>query len=118
MDMQEQEVERPRRKTDTSNAEARQAIADTVSRFPAWRSDLAQYAVIAERRFSTAERQRMLDRCEVIMREVQEARVALVMGLMDAPRMVAGHSRVSDVEKALDGVEASVNALRRRLRDS
>ncbi|MGV3490777.1 MAG: hypothetical protein ACO1OG_05575 [Devosia sp.] len=108
--------ETPRRRmSDTSNADARRAIADTVGLFSGWRSDLARFNVKTERRFSTAERLEMLERCAGIAGEVQEARVALLEDLMEAPRRVVGHSRVADVEKALDGVEATLAEIERRL---
>jgi hypothetical protein len=38
------------------------------------------------------------------------ARVALLERLIDAPRKVVAHSRVTDVEKALDNLEAATTA--------
>ena len=110
------EEPRQRRVTDTSNADARRAISAVMVQFAAWRVDIAQYTAWSDRRFTEAQRQEMLARCEVIKSEVQEARVSLIVGLLDAPRRVAGHGRVADVEKALDGVDASASALLRKLR--
>jgi hypothetical protein len=45
----------------------------------------------------------------------QEARVKLLLNLMDAPRKVVGHSRVSDVEKALDNLDAATSDTPSRL---
>lgn len=112
MEMAEEPV---RRQTDTSNAEARGAIQATLAQFSAWRSDLARYAVQVERRLTEAERAAMLARCDEIERQLLEARTDLLIGLADAPQKVAGHSRVGDVEKALDGVAANVAQLRQRL---
>lgn len=109
------EGELPRRKVDTSNADARRAIAETLARFPAWRDDLARFAVVVERRFTQAERETMLARCTDIATQVQNARVALLETLIEAPQLVASHSRVSDVEKALDGVETTLSSIRRKL---
>lgn len=114
--MMDEQREKLRRVTDTSNAEARRAIAAVIAQFAGWRIDIAQYTAWADRRFTEAQRQEMLARCEVIKSEVQEARVSLIVGLLDAPRRVAGHGRVADVEKALDGVDASASALLQKLR--
>ncbi|RYE09765.1 MAG: hypothetical protein EOP22_07935 [Hyphomicrobiales bacterium] len=110
------EEERKRRVVDTSNGEARRAVAITIASCGPWQQELAKYTAWAERRRSSRETQEMLDRCDEIEVEVRQARVALIEGLMDAPRRVAGHSRVADVEKALDGIGARIEALRRQLR--
>jgi hypothetical protein len=108
--------EQPRRRvSDTSAAEARRAVEATLQRFGGWRDDLASFAVRVERRFSESERTRMLERCAAIEAELREAREDLLGALIDAPRSVAGHSRVEDVEKALDGVEATLGVIRGKL---
>jgi hypothetical protein len=104
-----------RRQTDTSNAEARSAIRQTVAQFAEWRGDLARFMAKVERRYSDAERSDMLARCAAIEAELLEARTSLILGLADAPARVAGHSRVADVERAMDGVEAAISELRRKL---
>ena len=40
------------------------------------------------------------------------ARADLISNLMGAPRKVAGHSRVVDIEKAIDSPEAAIDAAR------
>ena len=70
---------------------------------------------MAERRFNEAERKAMLERCAAIEGELLMARTDLIEGLADAPQKVAGHSRVVDVERALDNIETAVEALRKRL---
>lgn len=112
MQLSEQPV---RRQTDTSNAQARHAIGSTLAQFGAWRSDLARYAAKVERRLSSAERSAILARCDEIDGQLREARTDLIIGLAEAPKKVAGHSRVGDVEKALDGVEMTVAQIRGRL---
>lgn len=104
-----------RRSVDNSNAEARRAIAETLAKFADWRDDLARFAVVIERRYSSAERETMLARCQTISTHVQHSRVSLLEALLDAPQRVSGHSRVADVEKALDGVDAHISAIRRKL---
>lgn len=110
-----EELPRKRRAMDTSNGDARRAIAETLAQFGAWRVDLATYAALAERRFSAADREKMLARCAAIEAELLAARTELIVGLAEAPQKVAGHSRVADVEKALDNIEQGVTALRAKL---
>jgi hypothetical protein len=109
------DAEPRRRVMDHSNADARRAIADTLERFGSWRLDLARFQGMAERRFTDAERRAMLERCTDIEDELTAARTDLLEGLADAPQNVAGHSRVVDVERALDNIADAVAALRRRL---
>ena len=110
-------VEPPRkpRVMDTSGADARRAVAETLAQFAPWRFDLARFKALAERHFSATERQAMLKRCAEIETQLLAARTELIIGLAEAPRKVAGHSRVVDVERALDNIEASVKALRGKL---
>jgi hypothetical protein len=108
--------EAPRRRVvDNSNGQARQAIAATLEQFAAWRRDLAHFDAQVDRHFSAADRERMLARCAQIEGELLAARTDLLAGLMDAPQKVTAHSRVVDVERALDDVERAVRALRGRL---
>lgn len=108
--------EQPRRRTmDTSNGDARRAVAATQAMFAAWRMDLAKFQGLVERRFTQPQRAAMLARCAEIEDELRAARTELIAGLMDAPQKVAGHSRVVDVERALDNIAAGVDELRRRL---
>ena len=106
---------RKRRVMDTSSGDARRAVAQIVSRFSPWRLDVARYTAHVERSITSAEREVIVARCEEIEAELLEARTELILGLADAPRKVAGHSRVVDVERALDNIEAGVRALRARL---
>lgn len=103
------------RQMDHSNVDARKAIAETLARFGAWRVDLSRFAGKVERRFSDAERAAMLARCATIEGELLMARTDLLLGLADAPQKVVGHSRVVDVERALDNVAAAVGELRAKL---
>jgi hypothetical protein len=57
----------------------------------------------------------MLGRCDAIEAELLSVRTTLLLDLADAPQKIAGHGRVVDVEKALDGVEAQTGELRRLL---
>jgi hypothetical protein len=117
MELQQHEdlARRKRRVMDTSGADARRAVAEIVSLFAPWRFDLARFAARAERHFTRAEQQAMLRRCAEIEKQLLAARTELIVSLADAPRTVAGHSRVVDVEKALDNIEVSVKRLRGKL---
>lgn len=104
-----------KRQMDTSNGEARRAVKATLARFDGWRLDLARFSAQADRGFGEQMRQAMLKRCSEIDAEVQETRTDLLINLADAPQRVAGHSRVVDVERALDNIDLDVAKLRRKL---
>lgn len=112
---EQMEQPRARRAVDSSNREARLAVAPTLEQFSAWRSVLATLSVRAERRSTQADRQAMLARCDAIEGEIAEARIGLLAELADAPQKVAGHSRVADVERALDAIEMELAKLRGKL---
>ncbi|MEO7223654.1 MAG: hypothetical protein ABIY37_14390 [Devosia sp.] len=97
------------------NMIVRGALEPTLTHFNAWRSDLASFAVRAERHALDRDRRAMLERCAAIEAELLEARTDLILELGEAPRAIAGHSRVADVEKALDNIEATLGDIRRRL---
>lgn len=113
--MQLEEQPRRQRVVDNSNGQARRAVADTIPLFGKWRLDLARFEVIIARRFTADERQTMLARCAEIEAELLAARTELIVNLAEAPQQVAGHSRVVDVERALDNIETSMQALRGKL---
>lgn len=107
--------ERKRRQIDTTNADARRAIRETLQRFGPWRMDLARFAVLVDRRATKQEREEILTRCHEILADTQAARVALLESLMNAPRRLLANSRIADVERALDDVDATVARLRQQL---
>jgi hypothetical protein len=104
------EEPRKRRVIDTSAGDARRAVADAVRSLQPLREQVALIAARAERPLAAAERQRLCQQCENVERICQEVRVALRERLMDAPHKVVSHSRVTDVEKALDNLEAATSA--------
>jgi hypothetical protein len=104
-----------RRQSDQSGMLARQAIGHTLDQFSHWRSELASFAARVERRFNGTERETMLQRCASIEAEVLEARTDLLLELAEAPQNVRGHSRVTDVERALDGIETTLRDIQRKL---
>ncbi|MEO7223255.1 MAG: hypothetical protein ABIY37_12345 [Devosia sp.] len=50
--------------------------------------------------------------CSAIQDAIRAARADIIEQLVDAPAKVAGHSRVSDVERAFENLEASLDACR------
>jgi len=54
-------------------------------------------------------------RCQEIEREIADVRTDLIVNLAEAPQRVSGHSRVVDIEKALDNLERSLGAVRAQI---
>jgi hypothetical protein len=104
-----------RRVADRSNADVRRLLQEALPRFGGWRSDLASISARASRALGDADREAMLGRCDAIAAELLSVRTTLLLDLADAPQKIAGHSRVVDVERALDGIEAQTGELRRLL---
>lgn len=114
--MDTHEESRPRRITDRSSRDARDAVADVVERFAPWRHTLATMTAMAERgRLANAERTGIEKQCEELGASILEARTELLAQLIDAPTKVTAHSRVVDVERALDNIEAGLLHLNRLL---
>ena len=84
-----------------------------MERFPDWRQRCALMAAEAERRGGDGAH--LTEGCAAIRAEVQDARTDILLALADTPPQLAGHSRVVDVERALDSVETAVTAVERRL---
>jgi hypothetical protein len=105
----------PTRSVDRSDQIAREALADALTFFPKWRGDVARFAISADRVRRASEREPMVERCEEIAREIAEVRADLILDLSDAPQRVAGHSRVVDIEKALDNIESALRDVQARL---
>jgi hypothetical protein len=101
--------------THNPNAVVRAALEPTLSQFNGWRSDLASFAVRADRQAGDRDRRKMLERLGAIEAELRAARTDIILELAEAPPPIAGHSRVADVEKALDNIEASLRDLQGRL---
>jgi hypothetical protein len=109
-------IEAPRkRKIDTSSREARLAVADTVQRFGPWREKLAGIAARAERQLSETDRAHLVTECLEIEAALREARTEIILQLAEAPRKVTSNSRVVDIERAFDNIEATLGAIRDRL---
>jgi hypothetical protein len=98
-----------------SDQVARAALADALTFFPKWRDDVARFSMTADRVRGRSDREPMLARCEEIAREIADVRGDLILDLADAPPPVAGHSRVVDIEKALDNIETALRDVKARL---
>jgi hypothetical protein len=101
--------------TRSSDQLAREALAEALTYFPKWRSDVARFEMTAERARKPVERAPMHERCDEIEREIIEVRTALILNLAEAPQQVSGHSRVVDIEKALDNIESALRDVKARL---
>jgi hypothetical protein len=99
---------------DRSDQIARDALSEALTHFPKWRDDVARFSMTAARAKST-DRGSMLMRCQEIEREIADVRTDLIVNLAEAPQRVSGHSRVVDIEKALDNLERSLGAVRAQI---
>ncbi len=102
----------PRRKTDKSNQQVRRALAGSIEQIGRWRMEVAVMQARAGRNLNEAERTALGRACSTIEAGMMEIRMALIVELADAPPRVRGHSRVVDIEKALDNLEAALHELR------
>ena len=105
----------PRRKTDKSNQLVRRALADSIDQIGRWRMDAALIEARAARRLSDEERVALRRQCTTIEAGIMEIRTGLIVDLAEAPSRIKAHSRVVDVEKALDNLEATLGDLQRHL---
>lgn len=103
------------RQRDTTNAEARLAVQGAVAQVGQWRNDLARFSARTARPCTPDDRRTILKRCARIEAELADVRAALLRDLEAAPQRVAGHSRVVDIERALDGIAGQTRALRQQL---
>ena len=93
------------RVVDYSTRDARHAVADVVQRLGPLRSRLALIYARTQRSLSETERAAMEAECQEMTITLHEARVGLLDNLIEAPRKVAGHSRVTDAERAIDNLD-------------
>lgn len=93
----------------------RAALAEALTHFPAWHDDLARLEVRTRRGVPGRERAAMADRCGEIAREIAEVRTDIIFVLADTPQTIAGHSRVVDIEKALDNIEIKLAGVQQQL---
>src|SRR3569623_844689 len=88
-------------------------LAMTMGRFPDWRQRCALMAAGADRPGNDAAQ--LTEGCAAIRAEVLGARTDILLALADSPAQLSGHSRVVDVERALDSVDTAVKAVELRL---
>ena len=103
------EGDRRPRVVDHSTRDARVAIATVVSDLERHRSRLAVIAARARHGVSRDEQMSLRKECLAIRLAIHQARLEVLENLMDAPPKVAAHSRVVDVEKALDNLERALS---------
>lgn len=108
-------VPAPRRKIDKSNQLVRRALADSIEQIGRWRMDAALMQARAGRRLNDADRMALRRQCTNIEAGIMEIRTGLIVDLAEAPSRIKAHSRVVDVEKALDNLEATLGDLQRHL---
>lgn len=108
-------ADRAARVVDRSDQIARTALADALTYFPKWRDDVARFSMTADRARSRFDPEPMLARCEEIEREIADVRGDLILDLAEAPQPVSGHSRVVDIERALDNIELALRDVKARL---
>jgi hypothetical protein len=85
--------------------EASAAISDIVEQLEPMRTRLALIGAKARHVTTRSERAALQQGCLKIQSSISEARTLLLLRLMDAPAVVSGHSRVLDVERAIDSLE-------------
>jgi hypothetical protein len=95
----------------------RLAVADLMPKLDPVQARLAFIAAKAGRVRRDTDRQTLDAECREIEAVVGEIRTELILRLMEAPPQIAGHSRVLDIEKALDSIERSLRQTRRVLSD-
>lgn len=103
------------RKVDTSNRDATRAIAEVMRQLAPLRDRVAVVSARAQRRPTENERADMLAECDEISNAFRACRQDLIVALMDAPTRVRHHSRVQDVERAIDSLEQATRATMDRL---
>jgi len=90
----------------------RLAVADVMSKLEPLQARVAFLAAKGGRVRGAVDRKAMEAECQEIEAVVGEVRTELILRLMDAPPLIAGHSRILDIEKALDSIERSVKQTR------
>jgi hypothetical protein len=93
----------------------RRAVADLMAKLDPLQARLAFIAAKASRVRRDLDRQTLQAECREIEETVSEVRTELILRLMDAPPQIAGHSRILDIEKALDSIARSLKQTRRVL---
>ncbi len=112
-------LEAPLRRSPSAESVTRRhavrSVASVVKRIGPWRQTLLIVAARVTRKTTPEERQQLLAICEDVTAEIASARVDLIHQLMDVPDGVAGHSRVADVENALESLDAAISGIRSAL---
>lgn len=113
--MELEQQSQKKRVTDKTNAEARRAVIEIGRRLGPMRERIAMIDAHAQRGVSDPLRGNLIDECLEITESFREARVDLLCNLIDAPARVTSHSRVADLEKAIDNLESAVAGAKAKL---
>jgi len=98
--------------------DARVALTDVARRFARWRLDQAMMlAHLSGGRLDEEASRVILARSKTMRVEIARAREDVSERLANLPPAVTGHSRVTDIARALDGIEASLDSIEQRLTD-
>ena len=108
------ETVRKKRVTNNSVAEARRVVTPTLSLFGPWRGAVALMSA-ARSGAGDHERAAMSVRCGTIRVEIQLARNELTERVRALPPKAASSTRVTDVLRALDSIEATLDDLDERM---
>ncbi len=104
----------PRRTLNHDLRDAQNALSEVMVRFRRWQDAVAMLSILS--RQATPDRlDTMRAECADLTAEIQKARTDLLLALPKRPRQSPGHSRVVDVERALDGIENNLAGIRRQL---
>jgi hypothetical protein len=100
-----------RRVVDTSNRDVRRALAASIEQIGQWRSEVALLKARAAH-FNGAGTDHLFRRIGEVEAGIMEIRTELLLDFADAPQKIKSHSRVVDVERALDNLEATLRDVR------
>lgn len=95
-----------------SQADVDELLTELVDdRFPAWRARAVLTAGRLARELAGQSRQELRDRCGDLHAEVRQARRQLDLALIQLPTLSSEQSRLVDVKKAFDQLEATLAGL-------
>ena len=94
--------------------DAQAALASTISKMETWQTRTKVLQALAIR--AASDRSSILAEAKTLRGQIVEARTEIILILADAAAGVAGHSRVVDVEKALDTLDVALKRIERGAR--
>lgn len=103
-----EEAPEKQRVIDTSAREARLAVAGVAGALEPIRTRIAVISRRAERRPTASDVASLKEECAAIAAQLARLRTDLISSLIDKPHRVLSNTRVTDIEKALDNLEAAL----------